>query len=87
MMSEPFHFELATVLLQPPPLVRIFFWHQLLLLVGGDFAIVEAMDESKGVPDSQQTDLVTEVIPESLFERGLRRMKLRKGYVGTLERV
>ena len=87
MLSEPFHFELATVLLQPPPLVRIFFWHQLLLLVGGDFAIVEAMDESEGVPDGQQTDLVAKVVPESLFERSLRRMKLRKGYVGTPECV
>ena len=55
----------------------------MLLLAGGDFTIVEAVDESEGVSDGQQTDLVTKVVPEPLFERSLQRMKLRKGYFGT----
>ena len=84
--SESFHFELATVFLQPQSLVRVFFWDRLLpLLAGGGFTIVEAMDESEGVSGGQQTDLVAEVITESLFERGLRKMKLRIGYFDTLE--
>ena len=57
------------------------------MLVGGNFTIVEAMDESEGVPDGQQTDLVTKVVPESIFEHNLRRKKLRKGYLDTLEPV
>ena len=57
------------------------------MLVGGNFAIVEAMDESEGVPDGQQTDLVAKVVPESVFEHNLRRKKLRKGYLDTLEPV
>ena len=73
---------------QPPPLVCVFFWDRwLLLLVGGNFAIVEAMDESEGVPDGQQTDLVAKVVPESIFEHNLRRKKLSKGYLDTLEPV
>jgi hypothetical protein len=47
---ESFHFELTTVFLQPPPLVRVFFRDCLLLLLtGGCFMVVEAMDEGKGV--------------------------------------
>ena len=57
------------------------------MLVGGNFTIVEAMDESEGVPDGQQTDLVAKVVPESIFEHNLRRKKLRKGYLDTLEPV
>lgn len=57
------------------------------MLVGGNFAIVEAMDESEGVPDGQQTDLVAKVVPESIFEHNLRRKKLSKGYLDTLEPV
>jgi len=86
--SDPFHLELTTMLLQPPPLVRVFFWDWLLLLLTGrDFVIVKAMDESEGVSDDQQTDLVAKVIPEPLFKRGLQRMKLRTGYFGILELV
>ena len=75
--------------LQPPPPARVFFWDRLLLLllVGGNFTIVEAMDESEGVSDSQQAGLVAKVVPEPLFESSLQRMKLRMGYFGTLERV
>ena len=58
--------------LQPSPLVRVFFWDRLLLLLaGGDFTIVETMNEGEGVSDGQQTDLVAEVVPESLCERSL----------------
>lgn len=33
--------------------------------------IVEAMDKSESVPDGKQTDLIAEVVPESLFEHSL----------------
>jgi hypothetical protein len=40
------------VSLQPSPLVRVFFWDRLLLLLAGEgFMIIEAMDESEGVSD------------------------------------
>jgi hypothetical protein len=57
--------------LQPASLVRVFLRDWLLLLARGDLTIIEAMNESEGISDGQQTNLVAEVIPESLFERGL----------------
>lgn len=70
--SESFYFQLTTMFLQPPPLIRVFFGDRLLLLLAeGDFTIVEAMDESEGVSDDQQTDLVAKVVPESSLERSL----------------
>ena len=50
---EPFHFELVTVFLQPPPLVRVFFWFRLLLLlVGGTSrSSIKAVTENKSVSD------------------------------------
>jgi len=73
---------------RPPPLARIFFWDLLsLLLAGGDFAIVEAVDKSEGASGGQQANLVAKVAPEPLFQHSLQRAKLRKGYLGTLELV
>ena len=69
---ESFHPESATVFLQPDPLVRVLFWDLLLLLLaGGNLSIVKAMNECKGIPDGQQTDLVAEVVPESPLECNL----------------
>ena len=64
-----FRFEFTTMFLQPAPLVRVFLRDRLsLLLSRGDLTVIEAMDESDGISDGQQTDLVTKVTPESLFE-------------------
>lgn len=69
---ESFHFESTTMFLQPASLVRVFFWDRLsLLLARGNLMIVEAMDKSESVPDGKQTDLIAEVVPESLFEHSL----------------
>lgn len=57
--------------LQPGPLIHVFLRDRLLLLARGDLTIIEAMDESEGVSDGQQTDLVAEMVPESLFEHSL----------------
>ena len=58
--------------LQPGPLIHVFLRDRLLLLLArGDLTIVEAMNESEGVSDGQQTDLVAEMVPESLFEHSL----------------
>ena len=66
---ESFHFELTTMFLQPASLVRVFLRDRLsLLLAREDLTVIEAMNQSKGVSDGQQTDLVAEVTPESLFE-------------------
>ena len=66
---ESFHFESTTMFLQPVSLVRVFLRDRLsLLLAREDLTVIEAMNQSKGVSDGQQTDLVAEVTPESLFE-------------------
>jgi len=66
--------------LQPASLIRVLLRDRLsLLLVRGGLAVVEAMNESESVSDGQQTDLVAEVTPESLFEHSLRTVELRKG--------
>ena len=54
--SEPFHLELMPVHPKQSPVVGVFFWNQLsLLLVGADFVIVQATDENEDVSNSQQT--------------------------------
>lgn len=51
---ESFHFESATMLLQPAPLVRVFRRNRLLLLlVRADLMVVETMNESEGVSNGQ----------------------------------
>jgi len=45
--------------------------------------IADGMDESKGVSDDQQTDLVANLVLDSPCERSQRRMELRLGYLGT----
>jgi len=42
------------------------------------------VDESEGVSDDQQTNLVAEMVAESFFDRRLQAMKVRKGCFGTL---
>ena len=76
--------QLTAIFLQPPALDRAFFWDRLLLLLAGDFTIVETMDESESASDDQQACLVAEVVPESFLERSLRKIKLRKGYSDSL---
>jgi len=70
--------ESVTVFPQPP-LVRAFFLDRLPPLVGGQFTIVEVMNESEGVSGDQRTNPVAKVAADSLFGRGLRRMNIRKG--------
>lgn len=66
--------------LQPASLIRVFLRDRLsLLLVRGGLTVVKAMNESESVSDGQQTDLVAEMTPESLFEHTLRTVGLRKG--------
>jgi hypothetical protein len=69
---KTFHLELTTVLFQPPPLSRVFFWNRLhQRLTRGSLAVIETMNEpSEGVSDHQQTDLVAEMTSKSLFEHG-----------------
>jgi len=58
--------------LQPASLVRIFLRDLLsLLLARGDLTVIKAMNQSERISDGQQTDLVAEATPESLFERSL----------------
>ena len=60
------------MLLQPASLIRVLLRGRLsLLLIQGDLTIVETVNKSEGVSDGQQTDLVAEVILESLFEHCL----------------
>ena len=65
--------------LQPTSLIRVLLRDRLSLLLVGSLAVVKAMNESESVSDGQQTDLVAEVTPESLFEHTLRTVELRKG--------
>lgn len=50
-----------------------------MLLVGGDFATPEAVNEGEGVLDAHHTDLVAiETGSESLLKRSLQRVELRR---------
>lgn len=51
---ESFHFELATMLLQPASLIRVFRRNYLSPLpVRASIVVVETVNESEGVPDGQ----------------------------------
>ena len=59
---ESFHFEFTTIFLQPTPLVRVFLRDRLsLLLARGDLTVIEVTNQSEGVSDGQQTDLVAKL--------------------------